>query len=153
MLFSSPNIRPRPDKLFQILRLDPPLTYLRSTNLLFPNKLDSDNRIQAGQTLQFPRANWEVTAQGPAGQDHILAIVADAPRDLSSFPLANAGPFSELSATQVNKRGIHLVTSATPVALQTECSETRTRNLAVKAAAKLVCSDAYGAALTKVVEE
>jgi hypothetical protein len=98
--------------------------------------------------LQFPRSNWEAVAQGPVGKDHILAIVADAPRDLSKLPIVNAGPFSEVAATQGGKRGIHLVTSSSSVALQTECKDARKRNLAVKQ----VCSDAYGAALA-VVEE
>ena len=120
----------------------------QSFDLLFPNKLDGNNYIQAGQTLQLPRSNWEVTAQGPVGRDHVLAVVADAPRDLSKLPTINAGPFSELSATPSGKRGIHLVTSTSSVALQTECKEARKRNLGVKQ----VCSDAYGAALTAVEE-
>lgn len=117
-------------------------------DLLFPNKLDGNNYIQAEQLVRFPRPNWEVTAQGPAGTDRILAIVADAPRDLSRLPVANAGPFSVVSATQAGTRGIQLVTSTPSVALRKECSKPHTRNLAVIQA----CSDAYGAALA-VVEE
>lgn len=120
----------------------------KTFDLLFPNKLDGDNYIKAGDTVQFPRPSWEVVAQGPAGKDHILAIVADAPRDLSKLPVTNAGPFSEVSATQSGMRGIHLVTSSSSAALQTECSDTRKRNLAVKQ----VCSDAYGAALAEIEE-
>jgi hypothetical protein len=120
----------------------------KTFDLLFPNKLDGDNQIQAGQAVQFPRANWEVTAQGPAGKDHILAIVADAPRDLSKLPVSNAGPFSVVSASKSGKRGIHLVTSSSSDALKTECNDARRRNLAVKQ----VCSDAYGAALGEIEE-
>jgi hypothetical protein len=120
----------------------------KTFDLLFPNKLDGDNHIQAGQAVQFPRTSWEVVADGPAGKDHILAIVADAPRDLSKLPIVNSGAFSVVSATQGGKRGIQLVTATPSVALQTECNDARKRNLAVKQ----VCSDAYGAALT-VVEE
>lgn len=121
-------------------------------DLLFPNKLDRENRILSGQTLQFPRKTWEVIAQGPVGQDHILAIVADAPRDLSAFPVANAGPFSEVAANQDSKRGLQRVTSSTSIPLQTECGEARKRNLVVKPTLKLLCSDAYGAGLAKVSE-
>ncbi|MDD4930373.1 MAG: caspase family protein [Gallionella sp.] len=121
----------------------------KTFDLLFPNKLDGDNHIQAGQTLQFPRPGWEVVAQGPVGRDHILAIVADAPRDISKFPAANAGPFSEVSASADSKRSVQLVTGASSVELQAQCRDTRKRNLAVKE----VCSDAYGAALAEVVEE
>lgn len=120
----------------------------KTFDLLFPNKLDGNNYIKAGQAVQFPRPTWEVVAQGPVGKDHILAIIADAPRDLSGLPMLNVGPFSVVSVTQSGKRGIQLVTSASSVKLQKECSDARTRNLAVKQ----VCSDAYGAALA-VVEE
>jgi hypothetical protein len=120
----------------------------KTFDLLFPNKLDGDNYIHAEQAVQFPRSNWEVVAQGPAGSDHILAIVADAPRDLSRLSITNAGPFSVVSATQGGKRGIQLVPSTPSVALQTECTNARKRNLEVQQ----VCSDAYGAALA-VIEE
>jgi len=120
----------------------------KTFDLLFPNKLDGDNYIKAEQSVHFPRSSWEVVAQGPAGKDHILAIIADAPRDLSKLPITNAGHFSVVTATQSGKRGIQLVTSASPDKLQKECSDARTRNLAVKQ----ICSDAYGAALATVEE-
>lgn len=121
----------------------------KTFDLLFPNKLDEDNYIKAEQSVQFPRSSWEVAPQGPAGKDHILAIVSDAPRDLSMLSVANAGPFSVVPATQGGKRGIQLVTSTASVALQAECGSTSKRNLAVRQ----VCSDAYGAALAVVEEE
>jgi hypothetical protein len=117
-------------------------------DLLFPNKLDGNNYIQAGQTVQFPRSSWEIIAQGPAGKDHILAIVADAPRDLANLPLVNAGPFSMVNATSGGKRGIQMMASTRSAAIQDECGNTGRRNLAVAR----VCSDAYGAAMA-VVEE
>ena len=120
----------------------------KTFDLLFPNKLDGNNYIQAGQTVQFPRASWEIIAQGPIGKDHILAIVADAPRDLARLPMVNAGPFSVVAATSGGKRGIQLVTSTPSVALQSECNSAGKRTLAVVQA----CSDAYGAALTMVEE-
>ena len=40
-------------------------------------------QVEAGQTLRLPRPNWMVKAGGPAGKNHLLAIVADAPRDFS----------------------------------------------------------------------
>lgn len=120
----------------------------KTFDLLFPNKLDGNNYIQAEQLVKFPRPNWEVIAQGPAGKDRILVIVADAPRDLSRLPVTNAGPFSVASVTQVATRGIQLVTSTPSVTLQKECSSARTRTLAVIQA----CSDAYGAALAEIEE-
>ena len=118
----------------------------KTFDLLFPNKLDGNNFIQAGQTVQFPRANWEIVAQGPAGSDHILAIVADAPRDLARLPIINAGPFSMVNATSGGKRSIQLLSSTT--AIQDECTNSGKRNLVVAQR----CSDAYGAAMAVVQE-
>lgn len=115
-------------------------------DLLFPNKLDGDNLVKADQIMQFPRPNWEVVAGGPAGKDHILAIIADAPRDLASLPMTNAGPFSVVMATPDGKQGIQKVSSS--AAQQNECSNEARRNLAVKKS----CSDAYGAALVDIEE-
>ena len=120
----------------------------KTFDLLFPNKLDANNRIKAGETRKFPLPSWELLAQGPEGTDHLLAIVADAPRDLSNFPLANAGPFSEVSVTAEGQRDIQLVSSSTTQAAMAECLEARKRNLV----AQPVCSDAYGAALITVEE-
>lgn len=61
-------------------------------NLLFPNQLDQHNRIQADQTLQLPRAHWRIRAGGPPGQSHVLAIVAEQPRDFLAGADAS-GPF------------------------------------------------------------
>lgn len=120
----------------------------KTFDVLFPNKLDSNNHLHAGQTVQFPRSSWEIIAQGPVGKDHVLAIVADAPRDLSKLPMVNAGPFSMVNATSDGKRGIQQVTATSSAATQDECGNADRRNLAVAQ----VCSDAYGAALA-VVEE
>lgn len=120
----------------------------KTFDLLFPNKLDGNNSIQAGQAMQFPRANWEIIAQGPAGTDHILAIVADAPRDLARLPMVNAGPFSMVNATSDGKRGIQLVTSTPSAEIQDECGNAGRRNLVVAH----TCSDAYGAAMAAVAE-
>lgn len=120
----------------------------RTFDLLFPNKLDGDNYIQAGQSLQLPRTTWEITAQGPRGRDYILAIVADAPRDLSTLPLRNAGPFSVVAATTGGKRGIQLVTASPMPEARKECATAKQRTLAVGR----VCSDAYGAAWMTVEE-
>lgn len=64
-----------------------------SLSLLFPNALDADNRIAAGQQLLLPRPAWRVTAGGPAGRDRLLVMVSDAPRDLAALQGGRAGPF------------------------------------------------------------
>jgi hypothetical protein len=64
----------------------------RTFNLLFPNDLDQNNYIQAGQALQLPRPHWRVKAGGPAGESHVMAIVSDTKRDFTSLG-AKEGPF------------------------------------------------------------
>jgi len=59
-------------------------------NLLFPNAVDKDNRINPGQTIKLPGAKWPMKAQGPTGTDQFIAIVSDMPRDFSDLkPIAD----------------------------------------------------------------
>ena len=122
----------------------------KSFDLLFPNKLDAKNQIEAGQTVKLPRGEWEVTAGGPPGVTQVLALVTDAPRDFSALDLKPAGPFSVVEANAIAAKDIVLVSTSTPAATaSTECADPLARrNLAV---AKR-CSNAYGAALIAVEE-
>ncbi len=54
----------------------------KTFNLLFPNKIDSNNALSAG-THRFPRDSWRLRAGGPAGKSHIIAIVSPVKKDLS----------------------------------------------------------------------
>jgi len=54
----------------------------RSFYLLFPNGLDMDNRVRAGQPLRLPREDWRIRAAGPAGVNQLLIVVSDTPRAL-----------------------------------------------------------------------
>ena len=51
----------------------------RSFYQLFPNDNDQDNFVQAG-THHFPRPEWEISAQGPAGVNHLMAVVSPVQR-------------------------------------------------------------------------
>ncbi|MDD5248759.1 MAG: caspase family protein [Rhodocyclaceae bacterium] len=116
-------------------------------DLLFPNQIDRNNLIQAGDTLRLPRPGWQLAAQGPAGKDALLAIVTDAPRDFAKAGLKPAGPFSVVEA--VAAKDIQLVTATSAQADKDECSNRRqTRNIAVQKS----CSGAYGAALLTIEE-
>jgi hypothetical protein len=53
----------------------------KTFNLLFPNKLDSNNQVAAG-THRFPRPNWRVRSGGPAGTSYLLAIVSPDKKDI-----------------------------------------------------------------------
>ena len=54
----------------------------KSFYVLYPNKLDGDNRIQAGKIVSLPNPSWQIKAAGPVGINNILVIVSDSPRDL-----------------------------------------------------------------------
>jgi len=70
---------------------------LRSFTLLFPNALQTDNRIAANQALQLPRKDWRLVSAGPSGKSHLLAVVSDQPRDIAILPQVTASlPFSQL---------------------------------------------------------
>lgn len=121
----------------------------KTFDMIFPNKLDQNNRIEAGQTLDLPRKEWEIQAGGPAGKNHLLAIVSDSPRDFTALGMQPAGPFSIAQATPVAAKDIVLVTLNAPSAESTDCQAASMRNLKV---AETGCSSAYGAALTTVLE-
>jgi len=117
--------------------------------MIFPNKLDQNNQIEAGQSLQLPRKQWEIQAGGPAGKNYLLAVVSDSPRDFSKLGMRPAGPFSIAQATPITAKDIQLVTLNAPSAESSDCQVATMRNLKVKQAS---CSSAYGAAVTTVVE-
>ena len=69
----------------------------KSFYLLFPNKLDGDNRVKAHQTYALPRAGWQLRAAGPPGVDRLLFVVSPSARDPKLFGIAQdgaGGPFS-----------------------------------------------------------
>ena len=57
----------------------------RSFYVLFPNSLDTNNRVRAGQTLRLPAPTWQLQAAGPAGTNQLLVMVTRQPRQLQSI--------------------------------------------------------------------
>jgi hypothetical protein len=121
----------------------------KTFDMLFPNQLDKKNYIEAGQTLRLPRSDWELVAHGPAGKNHLLAIVADAPRDFANLGMQPAGPFSVLSANPVSAKDIVLVSGSSANAASAECEQAPAKRSLV---VQKKCSNAYGAALATVEE-
>ena len=69
----------------------------KSFYVLYPNGLDEDNKIKAGQTIKLPKPNWQIKANGPIGTDQLLVVVADSPRRLDKLKMAQpsaAEPFT-----------------------------------------------------------
>lgn len=103
--------------------------------VLFPNKLDTNNRIAAGQTLALPRPSWRIKSAGPAGHSHLLAVVTDAPRDLSEFGASKESRF---------------LASANTATLRTRLGKLFTQD--ASCAQEKTCSASYGAALVSIEE-
>jgi len=121
----------------------------KSFDMLFPNGLDGNNALAAGQTLRLPRPNWMVKAGGPPGKNHLLAIVSDSPRDFSKLGMRPAGPFSIIAAGAGASKEVQLVTSTSANAESKECDgPSAQRNLVLQKK----CSAGYGAAMM-VLEE
>ncbi len=59
----------------------------KSFYVLYPNGLDKDNRIKAGQPRQLPRPDWQLEAAGPPGTDHLLVMVASSPRQIDRLAM------------------------------------------------------------------
>lgn len=122
----------------------------KSYYLLFPNALDQDNAIKAGQTLKLPRKKWQITAQGPAGTDMMLAVVAESPRDLSMLGSGKEGPFLTSLTDVQGRASLQWLTGTSVNQGDADCSSGgRQRGLSV--AAK--CSNAFGAALVDIIEK
>ena len=77
----------------------------KSFYMLYPNKLDGNNRIQAGKTINLPNQSWQIKAAGPAGVDHILVLVADSERDLKTLEALGADKNSPLVYALNNPSG------------------------------------------------
>ncbi|MBC7610307.1 MAG: DUF4384 domain-containing protein, partial [Polaromonas sp.] len=118
----------------------------KSLYMLFPNDLDQNNKIEAGQVLQLPRPNWRVKAGGPVGTDNLLILVSDGPRDLSQLAASKTGPFvTSLNDADGRAKLGALMSTARTVTSQTCQSNASRKN-------NPLCSDAYGAAMLTVDE-
>jgi hypothetical protein len=60
----------------------------KSFYLLYPNGLDSNNRIKANTWMTLPRPDWQLIAQGPSGTNQLLVLVSDAPRQLGTLTMS-----------------------------------------------------------------
>ena len=118
----------------------------KSLYLLFPNDLDQSNRIEAGQTINLPRANWRAKAGGPVGRDNLLVLVTDGPRDLSALASSKAGPFVTSLNDADGRAKLGRLMSSSRIVTSQECTTFSTRRN------NPLCSDAYGAAMVTVDE-
>jgi hypothetical protein len=121
----------------------------KTFDMLFPNQIDSNNAVQAGQPLRLPRAEWQIKAGGPPGKNYLLAIVAESQRDFTRIGMQPAGPFSMVVASPTSSKDIQLVSNTASASASSECAEPPAkRTLQVQRR----CSNAYGAAMLTLEE-
>ncbi len=101
---------------------------------VFPNAQAKSNRVRAGQTLTLPPpgSQWSMTASGPPGVDHFLAIVSAWPRDFSAVGLQVQDGYGQATLDAV-RAAAQAHGGATPLFMG-------------KAVCDKECSDHFGAA-------
>jgi hypothetical protein len=111
--------------------------------LLFPNQADNDNRLEAGRGTVVPRGGWHITASGPAGTDHVLALVTRYPMDLDSMGLRRDGEVHELDRAMAERRWAEHPEPGSPLVGPPICPP----------GTPAPCEQRFGAALMQVKEE
>ena len=114
--------------------------------MLFPNDLDQNNRIEAGQTLKLPQGKWRIKSSGPVGTNHLLVMVADAPRDLQALSAKKEGPFMTSLNDASGRAQLGALLTSSKAITTAVCQNT------VSAKNNPLCSDAYGASLLSIKE-
>ena len=116
----------------------------KTLQLLFPNRMDSNNRIAPGQDMKLPRPAWQLRSGGPAGVNTLLVIVADGPRDMS--PLAGEGPFIVAPNDSAGRTKLDAQITKSSAAASAMCQP------ASPTKGNPLCSHGFGAALATVEE-
>lgn len=110
--------------------------------LLFPNQADNDNRLEAGRGTVVPRGGWHITASGPPGTDHVVALVTRYPMDLDSMGLRRDGEVHELDPAMAKRRWAEHPEPGSPLMGPPLCPP----------GAPAPCEQRFGAALLQVEE-
>jgi serine/threonine protein kinase len=118
-----------------VFAVDPANHYLQ----LFPNDLDSDNRIARARRLVLPRATWQMEAGDPPGSNQFLAIVSPVPRDFSALGMTHESVFASLSEAAQNTAAAGRSGTYSPFAGVAACREGTS-----------ACPHEYGAATFKI---
>ena len=94
----------------------------KSAYMLFPNLLDRDNRVRAGQSLDLPRASWPLVAAGPEGENQLLVVFSPTERDISQLVGKLEGPFLDLAVSPTGMQALALTVSRSAFAEEPACS-------------------------------
>lgn len=109
--------------------------------LLFPNAVDKNNRVKAGEQLDLPRPQWKMIAEGPPGTDHFLVIVSEQPRDLTPAGLEPVDIFAEFPLEKAQQLYAAHAGPDPLFAGKAICPDSRSD-----------CSELYGAAVFSIEE-
>lgn len=107
---TKPTLRIRQDELdFSVSTNRPGYLYIlqvgsdgKTFNLLFPNRHDNNQYIEAGDH-RFPRETWRVRSGGPAGTSHLLAVVSPVKRNFTK-DMDTSGTFASGEADSDNAK-------------------------------------------------
>ena len=122
----------------------------QSFYMLFPNDLDGRNYIKAGQTLELPHQEWEITAQGPAGTDKMLVVVTDTPRRLSNIGNTKNGPFLQTLTDSEGRSNLQWLLGTSMNQTASQCRADARKNTST---GSMNCSDAFGASQIDIIEK
>jgi Caspase domain/Domain of unknown function (DUF4384) len=125
----------------------------QSFYMLFPNALDKNNAIKAGETLRLPRKRWGMVAQGPAGTDDILVVVTESPRNLAALGGSKVGPFLSNLTNADGRANLQWLLGTSQNFDSADCSPTSTTRATRGFAVVKKCSDSFGAARVTLKEE
>jgi len=109
-------------------------------SLLFPNAIDGNNHVDADGEVALPRKGWQITASGPPGVNHIVAMVSRSPRDFAAAGLKAGAPISEFDTGTVERLWDSAPANVSPYAG------------AVRCAGADPCDAAFGATLLHISE-
>lgn len=144
----SPQVRIGEDRLsFRVRSSAPGYLYVLMVGTdshfykLFPNAIDTNNRLRANTWVELPRRGWLMTAGGPAGTNHFIAVVSEHPRDFSASGLVEVDPFAEFPLELAAQIAIGSGDGQSPFVGAPVCPQ-----------APDACSPAYGAATFAIVE-
>ena len=86
----------------------------KSFYVLYPNGLDKNNAIKAGETVRIPKPDWEVKAAGPVGTNNLLVMVSDSPRKLNTLTMSEPTAAEPFTLNDIGGRSalINFLTSA-----------------------------------------
>ncbi|HEX7932655.1 MAG TPA: serine/threonine-protein kinase [Paraburkholderia sp.] len=101
-----------------VFMVDPANQYL----MLFPNGLDSNNTIAAGQTLSLPRASWPMLAGEPPGPNRFLVLVSPVPRDFSVAGLKPGAVFATFPENAQREAATRRTSRYSPFAGKPRCA-------------------------------